>query len=388
MNWRDRCAEIRAAAVEYGRPDLLVANNEYGLGNHKDLIGFTRFTKSLVNVELAMEMYIAGFDMAVFWDNHSQTPYDDKKLTVEIEGYRFTPMQLGLRWLFAAAGTTYVPLNTSNARVHGFAATTSASPHLRVFLINKMESEQTVSLHLGGLTTLISSGVAMVDTSDHWGAEQPVAVACTAGPPAMCEATLPPIAFIAFDAGGAPSSNAVPAGVTQGVVGELDEGARISLSSVIGVLVAVCAAILAYLLYFGREPPAVEKAAEEAVRLEKRLERTASRTAHAAERVARRTAAAISAAGRRAASMLRMRRAGRKLKMLSAISGTRMGSGSRSNSPTATASPAGAVSSVSSVSSASSASSASTTYPQTRSRFTDVAATSVSAGSEGSEGPK
>ena len=68
--WREKIAGLRQAAEEAGRPELMLANNEYGLGEPLNLEGFNRFTKSLVAVEFAMEMYVAGYDVAAFWDNH------------------------------------------------------------------------------------------------------------------------------------------------------------------------------------------------------------------------------------------------------------------------------------------------------------------------------
>ena len=42
--------------------------------------------------------YIAGFDMAVFWDN-AASGADDQKLTATSEAHRFNPVEIGLRWL-------------------------------------------------------------------------------------------------------------------------------------------------------------------------------------------------------------------------------------------------------------------------------------------------
>lgn len=41
-----------------GRPEFLLMNNEYGLGKETSLVNFTRFSKSLVAVEFALEMYV------------------------------------------------------------------------------------------------------------------------------------------------------------------------------------------------------------------------------------------------------------------------------------------------------------------------------------------
>lgn len=60
---------MRKAAAAAGQPDFLLANNEYGLGKPSNMVGFNRFTKGLVNIEFAMELYIGGYDMAALWDN-------------------------------------------------------------------------------------------------------------------------------------------------------------------------------------------------------------------------------------------------------------------------------------------------------------------------------
>ena len=40
--WRARIDELRAAATAMGRSDLLIANNEFGLGKWQALQGFNR----------------------------------------------------------------------------------------------------------------------------------------------------------------------------------------------------------------------------------------------------------------------------------------------------------------------------------------------------------
>ena len=51
-----------------GEAHSLLTNNEYGLGHSENLVSFNKYTKSLVVVELALEMFVAGYDVA-FWDN-------------------------------------------------------------------------------------------------------------------------------------------------------------------------------------------------------------------------------------------------------------------------------------------------------------------------------
>ena len=56
QSWRAKIAGLRQAATEAGRPELLLANNEYSLGKA------AVFLKSLIVVELALEMYNSGYD--------------------------------------------------------------------------------------------------------------------------------------------------------------------------------------------------------------------------------------------------------------------------------------------------------------------------------------
>lgn len=278
--WRDRQAEVRAKADSMGRPDLLIANNEFGLGKSANLADFNRFTKSLVNVELAMEMFIAGFDMAVFWDN-AASGMDDKKLTTASEGYRFNPVEMGLRWLFAAAGTTYLPLSSSNARVHGFAAVTDATPFLRVYLINKMEEEQevTIVLDADGSLPALESGVAMVDTADHWGEAQLLSVVCGTATPFACTVALPAISFASLQAAPQPTSSDVSAVVSlsadvvstsQALMIDLEPDVRTTLLTLL-IFLLVCGSGICFFALRNRRK--IDNRLEERIQSSRRLRR-------------------------------------------------------------------------------------------------------------------
>ena len=90
QTWRDKLTGLRAAAKAAGRPELLLANNEFGLGKPSALVNFSRYTKSLVVVEFALEMYVAGYDVAAFWDNGDggMTDHTDHMLLSTAAGYR------------------------------------------------------------------------------------------------------------------------------------------------------------------------------------------------------------------------------------------------------------------------------------------------------------
>lgn len=70
QTWREKLLDLRATTKSLGKPDFLLMNNEYGLGKASAFAGnWSRFDKGLVAVELALEMYQSGYDIACFWDN-------------------------------------------------------------------------------------------------------------------------------------------------------------------------------------------------------------------------------------------------------------------------------------------------------------------------------
>ena len=62
----------------------------------------------MVAVELGMEMYVAGYDAAMFWDNGGgDGGHDDQMLLSTREGpWRFNPMHIGFE-LLAQGQVTY-----------------------------------------------------------------------------------------------------------------------------------------------------------------------------------------------------------------------------------------------------------------------------------------
>lgn len=199
QTWREKPAALRLAAAEVGHFDLLLANNEFGLGNPNRLVGFNRFTKSLVVTELSLEMYKGGYDVAAFWDNHDggHSGHSDHMLMATNEGpYRFNPSSIGLQMLANAGGHTMLNVTTDESRVHGFAARSEdgKKPYLQVFLINKLTEECVVSLKLPAGSAMLVEGEVMVDTADHWGAQQPLDVECNTESH-LCTFQLPAVSF-------------------------------------------------------------------------------------------------------------------------------------------------------------------------------------------------
>jgi len=198
MTWRARLAELRSMAGTIGRPDLMLANNEYGIGKDEYAVGFNKYTKSLLAVEFAMEMYIGGFDMAAFWDNHDRgAPVDrDRMLTDTQADYRFNPMHIGFALLGRCVGSGMMSVSTSLKRVHGFAAFSASKDYLRIALINKYEDDQEAKISLpADFSKDFTQAYAesMVDTDDHWGTTLQHAVEYSDW--ASCKLRLPKLSF-------------------------------------------------------------------------------------------------------------------------------------------------------------------------------------------------
>ena len=192
------------AAAQAGRPDLLLANNEYGLGKPSALNNFTRFGKSMVVAEFAMEMYIGGYDIASFWDNGdgcspsaSSCDHSDHMLMDSIAAYRMNPMHFGLELLARATNSTMRAVTTSTSRVHGFAAKDMEQNTIRLYLINKLEQAQPVQIVLPDTQARVDGATieSMVDTDDHWGEIDASGTAACGSNGALCHAVLPPVSI-------------------------------------------------------------------------------------------------------------------------------------------------------------------------------------------------
>jgi len=173
--WRDKLKNLRAAARAAGRPELLLANNEFGLGKPSSAFSdedgaWNKYLKSLVAVEFALEMYISGYDIAVFWDNGDGGSKDhrDHMLMDTSEGYRFNPMHFGFEMLALSTNASMLEMSTSIKTVHGFAALTEQQ-ELLVYLINKQNQKVQSKISLPATASSKQSLSSLVDTDDHWG---------------------------------------------------------------------------------------------------------------------------------------------------------------------------------------------------------------------------
>jgi len=193
---REKIDELRSAAESIGRSDLLIANNEFGLGKPGIALdsSFDRFTKSLVVIEFAMELYLSGWDMAAYWDvcNADEKDHDDQMLLTSSGDYRFNPVHFGLEMLATSVDSKILNVTTQRKRVHGFASVHPESHTLQLYLINKLFVDVTVAISKPNKLPALSVATSLVDTDDHFGKLTAPEVHITGE---KYEVTLPPLSF-------------------------------------------------------------------------------------------------------------------------------------------------------------------------------------------------
>ena len=173
-----RARDLRAYARDLGRPDLIFANNEYGLAQFREerFVGFDRYLYGLVSIEFLQDLFIGQFDMAAFWSNVAATRsaggdrHSRRLLDTEAEGtVRLNPFHFGLELLASAQGKNIVQLDGGGPSGYGFAVRMDES--LQIFLLNKSSESSTVHIVHHGEIDPNPGGtmLSLVGTPDKWG---------------------------------------------------------------------------------------------------------------------------------------------------------------------------------------------------------------------------
>ena len=169
-NYRERTKELRDTLKDMGvTKDFILASNEFGLNNKRSLYpGFTRYTLSLINLELAMEMFKSGLDMMAFWDNVGDRGFTRETMLMDkSEGYRMNPVHFGLEILWRSVEMEMFQMDTSDYRLHGFCAKDAKKQIC--YLLNKNETEQKIRFNKKYPKKTKVDVEVLVDTEDHWG---------------------------------------------------------------------------------------------------------------------------------------------------------------------------------------------------------------------------
>ncbi len=203
--WRERIQILRQAAKEIGRPDMLMANIEYGIAPESSE-GFNRFTMSLMLIDYLQELFIANYDLGAHWSN-TRAKYDDGMLMNAGNKWRMNPVGFGWEFLGRAQGKTMIGFESDNKFVYGFAAK-DATDEFQLYLINKTESPQPLTISFqnapADIATWTSGAKTLVDGDNHWGVVNSLNISYDAAK-GVFQATIPPISYnqILFNKSGA-----------------------------------------------------------------------------------------------------------------------------------------------------------------------------------------
>ena len=195
---RDLANTLRATAASAGYPDLLMANNEYGIGKNQYVEGFNRYTINMVVIDFLQELFIGNYDHSAFWDNGRQQGPNNgmSSLFDPYENNRFNPSAQGFEMLAPAQGATMLGYTSSHSNIYGFAA--AATNEILLYLINKTEAEQEVEVSFDVIGYVDSEtpavGTSLVEIVGQWGTNQALAVSLNAASNSYT-ATLPAMSY-------------------------------------------------------------------------------------------------------------------------------------------------------------------------------------------------
>lgn len=167
--WRNQIPLLQKAAEEAGYPNIKFANNEYGIGKGSNVLGFDRYTKSLLVIDMLQEFFIGNWYMACYWSQLRSSSEESVKSSAR-ENYRFNAMRFGFELLAKAQGGEMLEMKqlNNNQSAYGFAA--KKGDEYLVYLLNKSDEDQEITLDFNNNQKLICiDGKSMTNTKDNYG---------------------------------------------------------------------------------------------------------------------------------------------------------------------------------------------------------------------------
>ncbi|TLX76478.1 hypothetical protein E9993_06200 [Labilibacter sediminis] len=167
--WRTEADSLRKWARELGYPGLKFANNEYGTGKKSNLIGFDRYTTSLLMIDMLQEHFIGNWYMTCYWYWVSNRKDDKDALIAFNHSMRYNPMRYGFELLAKAQGGNMLQmLDENNPSTYGFAV--EKDGEYLLYLINKSNHEKVANVFIDkGSNLEIVESKSLVNTLDEFG---------------------------------------------------------------------------------------------------------------------------------------------------------------------------------------------------------------------------
>jgi hypothetical protein len=149
--YSEKIKGFRKVASDMGYPDLLMANNEWGLGQKFE--GFDKYGLSLIMVDYLQDMFIGQYDMACLWNTH-WPGRPDMHLLDATDEYSLNSIGYGFELLSSAQGEQMAVSTSSNKYVYGFACRSKDGSLVQMYLLNKTEKPQPVKVTVRGIPAL------------------------------------------------------------------------------------------------------------------------------------------------------------------------------------------------------------------------------------------
>lgn len=164
---------MKNACVDAGYPNTLIMMNEWGPGSallNMSLGEFDKYSSSLVMVDMLVEIYRTGYDMACYWNaqwngNNGFSAKPNGHLMDSTNGYTFNPVAQGFNLVQTLKNQNiWLGKIMPSDLVYGFATRNSDTSRIQLFLMNKNNV---------GKNLTISSSLVNVNSANAFALQSP-----------------------------------------------------------------------------------------------------------------------------------------------------------------------------------------------------------------------
>ncbi len=193
---QQRMDTFRRVAEEEGYPNLLIANNEWGITESME--GFTKYESSLVAVDFLLELFRTGHDQACLWNTQwtwdpPKPMHADMHLLDHSDHYKLNPMGRGFELLSTALEDTMIEMTSNQKPVYGFASKDSTGSKYQLYLMNKFGEDAQIKIDVDGISGFKNVAASIMKDPGLQVEDQAISYN---GATQQYETTLPPYSFV------------------------------------------------------------------------------------------------------------------------------------------------------------------------------------------------
>ena len=165
---------IAEIATNSGRPELLIMNNEWGLGRPATLKGFSRYLKNLAMAEYAMEFYHGNWFASCYWDLANKMGGGQIGIFDAKNQFRINPIGQAFSLLTPTNGGRYLRLSSPTSSISGFGSL--QKQQTIAIILNKAPFSQSIKLEASAQLGADVKAVVMEESYDGYAAISPLPV--------------------------------------------------------------------------------------------------------------------------------------------------------------------------------------------------------------------